>query len=306
MIRNGALLLKKHNFRKYYNFSILLSCILFGFIACKSAPKGSAVDPIELLDNKSAFYIAVPKAADSEFIKRIIQSNISNISESDADLIINHINKVYCGLNKRKNVTEIQASIDSSIPKKYLPHILTKKNGWNERKVLMESSNIDYSIYTNSNLDLAFPSTNICCLGRDIDDMITKYDSISTMLDRDDGEVYSDLDEELVAYLKGAEEEIRFYANKPQSFLTVLTGAQLDLKLIDVKGAFVSDPQHSNQYLLDVDFNFKNATFMKAGRVLLSLAFGLTNSQSMVYNESGLRITGIKLEKNQLYKLLVL
>lgn len=306
MIKNGALLLKKLNFKNYFKFFILLSLVYVGLAGCKSAPKGSTVDPIELLDKNSVFYIAIPKAADPEFVQRIIQSNVSNISESDAKMLSDRINKVYCGLNRRKNNVEIQASIDSNIPRKYIPKVLNKKNGWSERKIKIDSSLVEYSVYNSNKLDLAFPSDNICCIGRNIDDMIVKYDSINTMLDRVDGELYSDLSEEILSYLKGAEEEIRFYAVRADSFLTILTGAQLDLKLIDVKGSFVIDPKHPNQYLLDVDFNFKNATFMKAGRALLTLAFGLTNSQSMVYNESNLKITGIKLEKQQLYRLLVL
>jgi len=306
MTKHGVFLLKKLNLNKIFKFTTLILLVLIAFTGCKSAPKGSPVDAIELLDNDSAFYIAIPKAADPEFIQRIIQTNVKNISESDAKLITDHVNKVYCGLTRSKNKTEIQSSIEADVPRKYLPKVLSKKNGWNERKLSVDDSKTEYTIYNNSSLDLTFPSDNICCIGRDVEEMLVKYDSISNMLDKVDGQYYSDLDDELLSYLKGAEEEIRFYANKPQSFLTILTGAQLDLKLIDVKGAFVVDPKHQNQYLLDIDFNFKNATFMKAGRALLTLAFGLTNSQSIVYNESGLRITGIKLDKKQLYKLLVL
>ena len=116
----------------------------------------------------------------------------------------------------------------------------------------------------------------------------------------------SELEPELTSYLKGAENEIRFYANKPQSFLTILTGAQLDLKLIDVKGAFRTDPKHPKQYFLDLDFQFKNGTFLKAGKSLLILAFGLTNSQEEIIGDSELIIRGIRLDKEQLYKLLSL
>ena len=101
---------------------------------------------------------------------------------------------------------------------------------------------------------MAFPSDSIACIGRNIEGMIDKYDSLSKLPFFGNPEIKSDLDPELVSYLKGADSEIRFYANKPQSFLTILTGAQLDLKLIDVKGSFVADPKHDNQYLLNLDF----------------------------------------------------
>ena len=45
---------------------------------------------------------------------------------------------------------------------------------------------------------------------------------------------------------------------------------------------------------------------MKAGKTLLTLAFGLTDSQSITINDNSLEIKGIKISKEQLYKLLIL
>lgn len=306
--------MKKHNIHCWLSLSkpslskqlcfisIILSLLVF---CCKSAPVGRAVDPIELLDNNSSFYIAIPKAADSVLINRIIQNNVQGLSESDAKMISDRVNKIYCGLERKKNNVDIQASIDGNIPLKYIPKGLNAKNGFSVQKYTPAESNLTYDIYSNKSIDLSFPSANLCCLGRDVQWMLTKFDTLSK-LPPDDCEIISDLSQELIEYLKGAETEIRFYANKPQSFLTILTGTQLDLKLIDVKGSFITDPKHENQYLLDIDFMFKNETFMKAGKAMLTLAFGLTNSQSEVYDGCGLKITGIRLDKKQLYKLLVL
>lgn len=301
--------MKKHNLFCWLSLSkplcfisIIFSLLVFG---CKSAPVGRTVDPIELLDNESSFYIAIPKNADSVLINRIINNNIGGITESDAKMISDRVNKIYCGLDRKKNHVDIQASIDGNIPLKFIPKGLNSKTGFSVQKFTPAESNLTFDIYSNESIDLAFPTSNICCLGRDVQGMLTKYDSLLT-LPVDYTDIVSDLDPQLIEYLKGAETEIRFYANKPQSFLTILTGAQLDLKLIDVKGSFVTDPKFENQYLLNIDFNFKNEMFMKAGRTLLTLAFGLTNSQSIVYGESGLQINGIKLDKKQLYKLLVL
>lgn len=287
--------------------SILFISILALFLAgCKTLPSaGRSVDPIELLDNSSGFYIAIPKAADEDLINRIVQNNIHNISSSDVKMISNCVNKIYCSLNRSKSGSEIQASIDSSIPRKYLPKILTPKNGWQSNKIINETTNNEYSIYSYESVDIAFPSDNITCLGRNVPEMLSRYDYLSSM-PAEETDLYSDLDEELISFLKNAESEIRFYANKPQSFLTILTGAQLDLKLIDVKGSFVTDSKHPNQYLLNLDFQFRNDKYLKAGRTLLTLAFGLTNSQSVVIGTSELQINGIKLDKQQLYKLLVL
>lgn len=285
---------------------LFISILAFLLAGCKTLPPaGRTVHPIELLDNSSGFYIAIPKAADEDLINRIIENNVQNISSSEVKTISNCVNKIYCSLNRSKSGTEIQAAIDSSIPRKYLPKILNTKSGWETSKFIPGNSDNEYQIYSYNGVDISFPSDNITCLGRDIPEMLNKYDSLSSM-PAENVEIYSELDDALVSYLTEAETEIRFYANKPQSFLTILTGAQLDLKLIDVSGSFVTDPKHPNQYLLNLDFQFRNDKYLKAGRTLLTLAFGLTNSQSIVIGTSELQINGIKLDKKQLYKLLVL
>ena len=282
--------------------SILFFLMLTG---CKSAPVGRPVDALELIDNQSSFYIAVPRAADNVLIERIITGFYDGASESDAKLIADHVNKVYCGLNRSKNSIDIQASVEGSIPRKYLPKVLNAKHGWESKDYIPQGSVVPYKIYSGT-VDMSFPSEKLACIGRDTQIMIDKFDSLSKLPADDVNTLYSDLDDELTTYLKGAENEIRFFANKPQSFLTILTGAQLDLKLIDVKGSFKTDAKHTNQYLLDLDFRFKNGTFLKAGRALLVLAFGLTNSQEEIIDESELLIKDIRIDKQQLYKLLSL
>ncbi len=308
--------MKKHNlrFRKFFGMTLsrrhaelVSASILFLLLlaGCKSAPAGRPVDALELIDSKSSFYIAVPRTADTVLIERIITGFYPEASTEDAKMIADRVNKVYCGLNRSKTETEIQASIEGSIPVKFLPKVLSEKNGWVISDYSPAGSASKYKLYSNL-IEMSFPSEKIVIAGRDLEGMITKYDNLSKLPAEDTTELYSDLNSELTSYLKGAESEIRFYANKPQSFLTILTGAQLDLKLIDVKGSFKTDPKHPKQYLLDLDFLFRNGTFLKAGKTLLTLAFGLTNSQEEIIGENELIIHDIRIDKEQLYKLLAL
>ena len=282
--------------------SLLLVLLLAG---CKSAPAGRPVDALELIDDQSSFYIAVPKAADNVLIERIISGFYKDASEADAKMIADHVNKIYCGLNRSKHGTEVQASVEGNIPSKLIPKVLNEKKGWIVSDYSPSNSLNKYKTYSGQ-IEMSFPTAKIACVGRNLEGMLDKYDSLAALPAEDTTALYSDLDEELTSYLKGAENEIRFFANKPQSFLTILTGAQLDLKLIDVKGSFTTDPKHANQYLLDLDFRFKNGTFLKAGRTLLVLAFGLTNSQEEIIGDSELLINDIRIDKQQLYKLLSL
>lgn len=284
----------------------LFSAVLFSFIACKSAPVSVEVRPLDILDEKSSFYLAIPKSVDPVLIQTILQNNIEGLSDKNATLIVGNINKIYCGLNRSKNKTSIQATIDASIPQKYISKILNKKNGFSNRKFIPEKSQNEYTFYSNEKVELVFPSSKIACLGRDLENVISTYDTILTTAQPNYfSKDFSLLDKELYDYLDSAEDEIRFFANKPQSFLTILTGANLDLKLVNVKGSFSLDSNHNEQYLLNLDLNFRNEKFLKAGRTLLTLAFGLTDSQSEV-NGTHFLVKGIKIHKNQLYKLLIL
>ena len=301
--------MKKHNrATRYAGFISASIILLLGLLlaGCNSVPAGGRpVDPLELIDAESSFYMAIPKAADNVLIERIITGFYPEISESDAKMIADRVNKVYCGLNRSRHGTEFQASIDGNVPQKFLPKVLNSKKGFVVSDYTPSGSAVNYKIYSGQ-VEMAFPSDKIGCVGRNIEGMLDKYDSLSKLPADDVTELYSDLNKDLTSYLKDAETEIRFFANKPQSFLTILTGAQLDLKLIDVKGNFKTDPKHQNQYLLTLDFRFKNGTFLKAGKTLLVLAFGLTNSQEEIIGDSELIIHDIRMDKQQLYKLLSL
>ena len=69
---------------KKLSFGLVILLVLFA--GCKSAPAGRPVDALELIDSKSAFYIAVPRAADTALIERIITGFYSDASEADAKI----------------------------------------------------------------------------------------------------------------------------------------------------------------------------------------------------------------------------
>lgn len=309
MTKNGVYVLKKHNRINSYFLFFLLAVILFLAAGCKSVPAAREVNAIELLDDKSAFYIALPSSADTKLIERIIKNNVPGISDSNVKLICEKINKVYCGINRSKNQMEFQSVLEGNIPVNMMSKVLSKKNGWTSKSVKSGENQLEYKLYNISNdkinLDMAFPSNKIACIGRNVQDMIVRYDTLVN-LPVENNQLDTLIDEELTEYLTDSDNEIRFFANKPQSFLTILTGVKLDLKLKSVKGAFIQDVDHENQYILNLHFDFLNEKFLKAGKTLLTLAFGLTNSQSIVIGTDILEINGIKLDKEQLYKLLVL
>ena len=93
MIKNGVYLLKKHNhciFQKLY--VIFLFCLITVFVSgCKTVPDTRIVSAVELLDDESAFYIAIPSKADSDLIQKIIKSYVPTLSDSNLKIICDNL-----------------------------------------------------------------------------------------------------------------------------------------------------------------------------------------------------------------------
>lgn len=299
---------------KKYSFCLLVPAILIAalFLGCKTLPTAAVqkeVDALKLLDGNSAFYIKIPTAVDRDLVSRMVLSSVKEISENEAGQIADRVNTVYAGLTRKFSKSEIQISASCDVPEIFLPRIFSVKNGWKLRKLSFSEkmpANV-YGIYNNGSLDVSFPSKKIACIGRNVEDMVDRYDSILSGTKDSPAENISDLpDSAVYDWLSSGENEIRFSAVAPQSFLTVLTGANLNFKLVYVRGKMVNDPKNDFQYLMDLEFEFVDKKFVPAAKGALSLVFGLTDSNVILETPTHLAVTRIKIEKNALYKILVL
>ena len=157
--------MKKHNLlchAELVSASILFLLILLA--GCKSVPAGGRpVDPLELIDADSSFYMAIPKAADNVLIERVITGFYPEVSASDAKMIADRVNKVYCGLNRTRHGTEVQASVDGAIPQKFLPKVLNAKKGFVISDYTPPESAVSYKVYSGQ-LEMTFPSDKIACI----------------------------------------------------------------------------------------------------------------------------------------------
>ena len=301
--------MKKHN-----TWSLSLSkglpiilFLLFSLFSCKSVQTGHPVNAPDLLSNTKNFYISIPSDVDPDLIKFIIKNNIQNISESDVEEIVSRVDRAYAGLNADNKNPEIELAIDSNIPVKYIPKILTQKNGWNIIEHIGLMSNSKYSIYTQNEIPIAFPSDKITLIGDGVDIMLDKYDTIHYLpADSFEDTTFTTLDELTYSWITESASEIRFITNKPETFLLMLTGQKLTLQLNTVRGTFVCDPKNANQYILDFIFDFKNEKAAKAGKVMLGFAFGLADGEDNSLKPTEVKIEGIKLSKKQLYDILSL
>ena len=302
--------MKKHNRLWSLSLSKGLPVILFLLISlfsCKSVPTGTVVKAQDLLEKNKNFYISIPAAADPDLIKFVIKNNIDDISDSDVDEIVSRIDRAYAGLNADNKNPKLQLAIDSDIPVKYIPKLLTKKNGWEVTDFTGPASQVKYGLYTQKGITLAFPSDKLVIMGDNVEGMLGKYDEIHSIpADESIGETFQALDELTYSHITESDSEIRFITNNPETFLLMLTGQKLTLQLNTVRGSFICDPKNDNQYILDFIFDFKNEKAAKAGKVMLGFVFGLTDGSDNSLKPTETKITGIKINKKQLYDILSL
>lgn len=276
-------------------------------VGCKSTPVvQKTVHPLNLIDNNSSFYLKIPTKQDKSLVTSIVEHNIKDVSESDANLIAERIDTIYLGINKRRKSTEFQLSASCSIPKIAVSKLFTKKNGWNSEKLILQNQlgdEVEYKIFDNSELLLSFPSQNLVVLGRAVPSMVEVYNTY--FYEIENGPVFN-LNPLITEWFEKDDDAIRFFATKPQSFLTILTGANLNYKLVYVCGTIISDTKRDDQYIMNLEFEFREKKVVPAAKAALSLAFGLTNSEVYLETPTHLVISNIKISKKELYKILVL
>lgn len=285
----------------------------FFLFSCKTSVNVSnEVNPLDLIDNKSSFYISIPVQQDVNLVQKMIKSNVPSLSDKNALEIAERTQIIYAGLNKKRKKTEIQLAGKCSIPKIALSNVFTKKNGWQTENIsfpLNEKKQKNYSVYSQKGFDISFPNEHTAVLGRDVKEMIENFHYLSNPENQSSKQKEKNsslrLPPQIYEWLSDSS-EVRFYAEKPQSFLSTLTGAALDLKLVYVKGLMVTDPKNDRQYLMDLEFEFKNPKLVTAARGVLTLALGLTDSEVSQPEPNHLLISDIKINKEQLYKILVI
>ena len=285
----------------------------FFLFSCKTSVNVSnEVNPLDLIDNKSSFYISIPVQQDVNLVQKMIKSNVPSLSDKNALEIAERTQIIYAGLNKKRKKTEIQLAGKCSIPKIALSNVFTKKNGWQTENIsfpINEKKQKNYSVYSQKGFDISFPNEHTAVLGRDVKEMIENFHYLSNPENQSFKQKEENsslhLPPQIYEWLSDSS-EVRFYAEKPQSFLSTLTGAALDLKLVYVKGLMVTDPKNDRQYLMDLEFEFKNPKLVTAARGVLTLALGLTDSEVSQPEPNHLLISDIKISKEQLYKILVI
>lgn len=296
------------------------------FSACKSTPSVDGagkkistiprldINPLELLDSGSNFYLSLTPEADKELTGLLIKKYFGGI-ESQASQIISRISTVYAGFNRSRHSSYLQMTARGDLPQAIAKLALTKKNGFVENLFFNQAEGTDtegkvhnlkteYKYYTSDsleNMQMSLPSSKIACIAPDVSNMLARYDNLSLGHEAAGG---PNLPADVLEWLTSPGDQIRFFAANPLSFLTILTGTNLNLQLSYVKAIVESD--NSDNYTMNLEFEFVDERVVRVGQSILSLAFGLANSNIEQKTKTNLRINGVQIPKTQIYKLLSL
>lgn len=313
--RSGAFLLKRLNLRKVRGlapcafFASVLFVLLFA-ASCKSAPVPLEVQPLDLIDSKSSFYLRIPTSVDSLLLETVLANNFPDMSRENVKRISSRIDTVYIGLNRSRKGVDWQIAMSCDFPKIAVNSSFTKKNGWEQEKLEfndLSSRKIVYPVYKRGGITASFPSVNTACFGRDVPVMVEKYHGLAALsepvaVEPDFRDTY-----DWLSYEDGIpDNEIHFYASRPQSFLTMLIGTQLNYQLEYIRGKMYTDSKNDRQYIMQLEFEFRDRRIVPAAKGALTLALGLTDSEVRRETDTHLTISNIKISKQQLYQLLVL
>ncbi len=299
--------------KRYKSGAFALAAALCAlFFSCRTAPpppEQSSVDAVDLLDGRSAFYFKIPASLDATLLGRMLSGSFKSLSEDDARMIVSRVDTLYAGLTRTASASEFQLSALCSVPKAAVPYVFSAKNGWKTRRTA--SARADQpaqNIYNNGALDVALPSERIVCAGRAVLPMLDAYHALSRAerpYAAADGSSEA-LSAPVREWLTDGGNEIRFFAVRPQSFLASLTGANLNYKLSYARGKMAAIPNDSAQYLMEFEFEFRDKSIVLAAKAALSLAFGLTDSEAVLETPTHLKLRGIKIDREYVYKVLVL
>lgn len=303
--------MKKRN-SCWFAFAKLSFILVFAFVlfSCKTNQIPlNHVEPLDLIDSKNQIFMAIPEKADPNLVSSLIQMNVGGISHDDALKAAERIRVLYVGLVRARRSADFQISALVEFPKIAVNKVFTKRNGFEIHKNKIENadgSSFSYLVYSKDGIEIAVPEPYIAFLGRNVPGMLEVFHGKAAATGYENP---FPLPDGIYDFLKVKDDEdssLKFYATNPSSFLTMLTGANLNLKLSYVCGTMAQDSAFKEQYVMSLEFDFLDPRLVPAAKGALSLAFGLTDSDLVLESPAHLKISNIKIGKEHLYRLLVI
>ncbi|MBQ9238340.1 MAG: hypothetical protein IJ191_03370 [Treponema sp.] len=280
-------------------------CLCAVFVCCRSVPvpERSAVHPFDLLDDGGSFYLSLSPETDADLTERIVATYFSGARKS----AVSRVARVYAGFYHSRSSRTLQVAASGALPTRMLSVLFPKRAGWKPQVLTVSAPETTatertYRYYARDDIQISIPSDTIACISPDVTRMLRRYDSISHGGVSDGPQLSADVRD----WLCDETNEIRFYAGSPLSFLTMLTGAHLNVRLAYVKGTMVVDAAVPDSYRVTLEFEFKDPRMLTVGQALLTLAFGLSDGSAVRNSPTNMVISEINVKKEQLYRLFLL
>lgn len=270
--------------------------LLLLFISCKTIPTAKRIEPIDLLTSDNNVLFSLSATQNQEVVNKLLLNSAQGISETDVSKLTKKLKTIYCGLNL--NTNKIQIIAYTNISNKYLPSILTEKNGWITEDLQFEDSPFIYKVYKNNQIELTTYDNNVICAGNDVKNMLYNYDLKFLTFNFDD----RNLDSDIYEWIEKPGDTIKFYTNNSKSFLSMITNNLLDLDLMDhMKGELVASSEDKDFFQMKLIISFKNEKFRKAGKSIISIALKPLNVDIELSGDSDLIVKNLKINKEQIY-----
>ncbi|QTQ11720.1 hypothetical protein HRI96_05605 [Treponema parvum] len=294
------------------NAAVLSFICVFIFIAssCKSVEKAiPAVDALSVLEEDSAVYFRIPAAQHSDFVKKLLYSAISGLTEENASLIVPKIDNICAGIGSAKDAGRIQFSADGYIPPLAIKAALTSKNGWNMKKSSVNASvggiPVPYIYYSREDTDysLGLASLKNIVLAKDVDPLFTRYNAQLKSVS-ESGSVMRPQDtwtSDTYEWMSEKTSDIRFCVLRPQAFLASLLGTDMRFAIVCARGALAKGADGS--FNLTLELEFPNSLVVKAARAALTLVFG----KNIALGDSAtvLKLTDMRFTQEQILEIFV-
>ncbi len=298
---------KKNLFSIIKFFSVALSFVIL-FDGCKSSEiqENERLHPLALLSEDSSIYLNVPSSSHVPLVAEILCEQLNSLSYENAELAAKKINNLYVGLGTVKDRSRLEVCADVDIPQIAVKKIFSKKNGWKNKNLLLEKTNLE-SPYKNlftvfyrddSDFKIAFPEQKTFFLAEEIDPSLQKYaDGMQLNSNFQNG------------YLSQKSTDILFYITRPGQYLRNLIGIQS--RGIDfVYGSLSYVPnrkkldEYSGLYELKINLHLADKRTMSVFKNLLSVSVGMMGAKIEQKDEQLLELSQIEVSKNQIKNML--
>ncbi len=294
----------------FISVKFFLAAISFAFLlsGCKTSEiqENERLHPLALLSEDSSIYLNVPSSNQVPLVAEILCDRINRLTYEDAELVAKRINNLYIGLGTVKDRSRLEVSADVDIPPLAVKKVLSKKNGWKNKNILLEKTNLE-SPYENSftvfyrddsDLKISFPEQKTFLLAEEINPSLQKY--------ADGAELCSNFQND---YLSQKSTDILFYITRPGQYLRNLIG--IESRGIDfVYGSLSYMPnrkklnEYSGLYELKLKLHLADKRTMAVFKNLLSVSIGMMGAKIDQTDEQTLELSQIEVSKNQIKKLL--